>query len=164
MREYHDSIGAIEILPSNADTRRDMSEPHHGLASAALDDAAVRVLASHLNLVADLFDALDEGIALYRRDGTVVTGNATSRRWVGRAPGELRDAFFAVHIAPEALSEAAAMQRHVLESGENVAFATTFIHADGTRIPVDVKLIPARYQGAIVGVYGIARLREAQAF
>jgi PAS domain S-box-containing protein len=136
-----------------------MPEDSSGLTASALDDAAVRVLASQLNLNAALFDALPEGIALYRKDGIAVTGNVAARTLVGRTVAELRDAHFTVHIAREGWIDVATYHRAVLETGENAEFPTTFLHADGTRVPVTVTLIPARYQGAIVGIYGIARPR-----
>lgn len=126
-------------------------------ASSALDDAAVQILASQINMTLELFDALDDGIALYRRDGTVVTGNATARTMVGRTQAELRDAYFTIHIAPEDIASVLGTYRRLLATEAPVSFTTRFIHVDGTPIPVAVRLLPARYQGRMVGIYGIAR-------
>lgn len=126
-------------------------------ADAAMDDAAVRILASQINMTLELFDALDEGIALYRRDGTVVTGNATARTMVGRTQAELRDAYFTIHLAPGDFAKVLGFYQTLLATELPVEFDANFIHADGTPVPVHVRLLPARYQGRMVGIYGIAQ-------
>jgi PAS domain S-box-containing protein len=139
-----------------------MRVPPSGSAIAALDDADLLVLAGEFHAAPDLFDGLAEGIALYRCDGSIVTGNRASRRMVGRTAQELVGRHFSIHIAPSERERVAAHHRQLIETEEPVAFETKFIHADGSSIDAAVRLLPARSRGRLVGVLGIAQDLTAQ--
>ncbi len=139
-----------------------MNVPPSGSAAAALNDADLLVLAGEFHAAPDLFDGLAEGIALYRLDGSVVTGNRASRRMVGRTAHDLIGRHFSIHVAPDELERVAAMHVRLIESEEPVAFETKFIHADGSLLDVAVRLLPARSRGRLVGVLGIAHDLSAQ--
>ncbi len=139
-----------------------MRVPPSGSAAAALDDADLLVLAGEFHAAPDLFDGLAEGIALYRCDGSVVTGNRASRRMVGRTAHDLIGRHFSIHVAPSELERVAALHMQLIENEEPVSFETKFIHADGSLIDVAVRLLPARSRGRLVGVLGIAQDLTAQ--
>jgi diguanylate cyclase (GGDEF)-like protein/PAS domain S-box-containing protein len=133
-----------------------MSAPRSGSAAAALDDADLRMLAGEFQSAPDLFDGLTESIALYRRDGTIVTGNLTAKRLIGRSARELVGQHFSVHIAPQEVDRVSALYARLLADEEPISFETQFIHANGSLIDVEAKLLPARSRGRLVGILGIA--------
>jgi len=133
-----------------------------GSAAAALTDADLLLLAGEFLAKPDLFDGLSEGIALYRCDGTIVTGNRASRHMVGRSAHELLGRHFSIHVAPGEIARVTAAHIRLIETEEPVALETRFVHADGSPIDVAVRLLPARSRGRLVGVLGIAEDLTAQ--
>jgi hypothetical protein len=87
-----------------------------------------------------------------------MAGNAVARALVGdRLSNDLRGQTFHAHLPIEIALDAARQFARCVTSGELVEGDTWFLHSDGTHIPVRVRLVPARFDGEIVGVIGIAR-------
>ena len=113
------------------------------------------LLNTHLRLPA-LFEGCGDAIALYRLDGTIVAGNRAALDMVGATGTELLNAHFRTHVSD---GEARRIAHHFADAaaGGEPEFETVFLHRDGHNVAVWARLLPARVEGEIVGVYGYAR-------
>jgi diguanylate cyclase (GGDEF)-like protein/PAS domain S-box-containing protein len=125
------------------------------------DTDALSQLVQTLERLPALFALSHDAIALYAPDGTVVVGNDAARALVGAAGFELRGSHFSRHVGPGELED---VDRHFLAalSGKTAEFESVFTSRGGDAVDVIARLIPARADGKIVGVFGIARDVAAQ--
>jgi diguanylate cyclase (GGDEF)-like protein/PAS domain S-box-containing protein len=116
-----------------------------------------------LDRVPDVFRRSWDAIAIYDLEGRLVAGNAAARDLVGgQLASSLRGQHFNAHMAIDAARRSAREFARCVTSGRPVDGESHFREADGTPIPVRVRLVPARLDGTIVGVIGFARDTRAQ--
>jgi diguanylate cyclase (GGDEF)-like protein/PAS domain S-box-containing protein len=130
---------------------------HHDLP------AELRTYLELLDRVPEVFRRAWDAIAIYDLEGRLVAGNAAARALVGdRLADDLGGAHFTAHLPLGAATAAARMFAQVATSGETVNTESAFRDADGSPIPVSIRLVAARFEGKIVGVIGFARDIRAQ--
>jgi len=113
--------------------------------------ALVQLLERMPELYADSWDA----IVLYRLDGTIVAGNKRARSLV--RDSDLTGSHFFAHMSPDERMRAQAEFSAVVRTGLPREAETVFVLPDGRRLDVEGRLLPATVDGAMVGVFGIAR-------
>lgn len=113
------------------------------------------LLNTHARLPA-LFEGCGDAIALYRLDGTIAAGNRAALEMVGASGTELLNAHFRTHVSGSEAQRIAPFFAQAL-AGDEPEFETVFLHKDGHDVSVWARLLPARVEGEIVGVYGYAR-------
>lgn len=120
--------------------------------------APLREYLKQLEGIPELFRRSPEAIAIYDLDGRLIVGNAAARSLVGdELAGSLAGQHFSAHLPLSEATQAARLFAHVATTGESVDTEGWFRDAGGTPIPVMVRLVPARFDGEIVGVIGFAR-------
>lgn len=125
-----------------------MKEPTPGL----------RAYLALLDRVPEVFRRAWDAIAIYDLDGRIVAGNAAARRLIGAEFADgLIGQHFSSHLRLDEATAAARLFAHVVRSGEPLSAELSFIDGDRAPIPVTALLVPARYQGEVVGVIGFAR-------
>jgi diguanylate cyclase (GGDEF)-like protein/PAS domain S-box-containing protein len=113
------------------------------------------LLTTHSRLPA-LFEGCGDAIALYRLDGTIAAGNRAALDMVGATGEQLLNAHFQTHVSGSEAQRIAHFFAEAATGGEP-EFETAFMHREGHEITVWARLLPARVEGEIVGVYGYAR-------
>jgi diguanylate cyclase (GGDEF)-like protein/PAS domain S-box-containing protein len=99
-----------------------------------------------------------DAIAIYDLEGHLVAGNAVARALVGETLADtLRGTHFSEHLALDVAVRSARSFAECVTSGAIVEGETVFRDAEGTDIPVRMRLVPARLDDTIVGVIGFAR-------
>jgi diguanylate cyclase (GGDEF)-like protein/PAS domain S-box-containing protein len=125
--------------------------------------AALRTYLSHLEAAPEVFRRAWDAIAIYDLDGRLVVGNSAARKLVGDELAQsLAGAHFSAHLPLGEATAAARLFAQVATTGEPINTEGAFREADGSPIPVMVRLVPARLDGKIVGVIGFARDLRAQ--
>ncbi|MBV8333407.1 MAG: PAS domain S-box protein [Candidatus Eremiobacteraeota bacterium] len=109
---------------------------------------------------AAMFDNSIEMMCVYRTDGSIVRANrsALSRLGFGK---DVVGLGYDVHVAPEARDDVKRQFASTLGK-RPVEFATTFLTANGERVPVMASLAPIVVDGSVVGVVGSARDETAE--
>lgn len=116
-----------------------------------------------LDRAPEVFRRAWDAIAIYDLGGRLVAGNAAARALVGdRLADDLDGAHFTAHLPLGEATAAARIFAQVATSGDPVDTTGAFRDADGSPIPVSIRLVPARFDGKIVGVIGFARDIRAQ--
>ena len=128
------------------------SRPGSGL------EGLVRVLRDSL----DVYDLLQEGVALCAPDGTVVFANRAIYRLVGAERDGQPKPRLASFLAPGEQAAVEAAFAGVLETRAEAEVETAFAHADGSRIEVSVRLAPALAEEAFVGILAVVTDITAQ--
>jgi diguanylate cyclase (GGDEF)-like protein/PAS domain S-box-containing protein len=113
-------------------------------------------LVTLLERIPDLYVDSWDAIVVYRLDGTIVAGNRAARAFVPDEVNLLGSHFF-VHMSPDERVKAQTEFNAIIRNGEPRNFESVFALPGGRRINVDIRLLPARIDGVMVGVYGIAR-------
>jgi diguanylate cyclase (GGDEF)-like protein/PAS domain S-box-containing protein len=116
-----------------------------------------------LERVPETFRRSWDAIAIYDLEGRVMLGNAAARAMVGadRAAG-LQGRHFTAHLTLEAATKAARDFAHCVTLGQPVESQSVFVDGRGEAVPVDMRLVPARHKGQVVGVIGFARDQRAR--
>jgi len=110
----------------------------------------------------ELLEGLNDYVAVYDREGTIVSGNRKAGLLIGRRPETLIGEDFKIHVVPAEHERVQAAFSTILRGEATPEFETRFLHADGTEIHVLARLLPATHDGEIVGVYGIGTDLRAQ--
>ncbi|MHB8462148.1 MAG: PAS domain S-box protein, partial [Vulcanimicrobiaceae bacterium] len=116
---------------------------------------AQRALRESSEYFRSLFQGASDPMALYDLDGNIVRGNAASASLLGLS-AEVIGKPYTLHVAPEMRSSAEACFTNAL-LGRPVEFETIFLTAGNLRIPVLASLSPIKVDGAIVGIFGVAK-------
>jgi diguanylate cyclase (GGDEF)-like protein/PAS domain S-box-containing protein len=103
----------------------------------------------------DVYDRLNEGVALYAPDGVVAFANATIFRLVGDEPGSAPTIDFTDYLADDEQGPFNIAFAGVLESGTEAEIETTLHHLDGAHVDVSLRLAAAHADGKIAGVLAI---------
>jgi diguanylate cyclase (GGDEF)-like protein/PAS domain S-box-containing protein len=134
----------------------DMPGSSPGSAATPVRVDEVRLHVDDMYAVPQFFDGLAEGVAFYGLDGILTTGNVAARRMLGRSGRELIGTHWSAYVVPEDHEAVERFHRQVLETDAPAHFETQFLHADGSRIDVSVRLLPAHARGALLGFYALA--------
>ncbi len=119
---------------------------------------ALRDYLQLLQRVPESFRRSWDAIAIYDLEGRLVAGNAAARALVGDdLATALAGEHFTAHLAHDVARRSARAFAECVTSGKPVEGETVFRDAHGAPIPVRARLVPARLDGAIVGVIGFAR-------
>lgn len=111
----------------------------------------------------DLIRRSTDAIALYDLDGRLVYGNRAALAIVGAPATEtLIGRHFNDHMTLKEATAASRAFAHVATTGESVSFESEFQDAQGEAVPVSGRLIAARIDGNVVGVFGIAHDMSTQ--
>jgi diguanylate cyclase (GGDEF)-like protein/PAS domain S-box-containing protein len=103
-----------------------------------------------------LFYDQPQAIVLYDLDGRIVVGNTAAVTLLGHPQGTLVGSHFSAHLAPHCIAAAHRVSQQAA-LGEAQDFEAVFVHADGHPVNVSTTVIPARFGGEVVGLYGIVR-------
>jgi PAS domain S-box-containing protein len=117
--------------------------------------SALRGLVRALERYPSLFALSSDAVALYDRNGIIVAGNDAARALMGAS---LLGSHFDRHIAAEEIERTTSHAEAAFSTGP-VQFDSIFMNRFGEPIKVAVRLIPVIIDGAIVGVFGVARAR-----
>ncbi len=112
------------------------------------------------DLAESLFDASPDAIVLFDREGVVCAINDAACELVGYS----REEVLGVHVVEmvrRSDGPRVSLAREAALAGGTEHFETTARHRDGTIIPIECAIYPARRDGKIVGVY--AQVRDAVA-
>jgi diguanylate cyclase (GGDEF)-like protein/PAS domain S-box-containing protein len=119
---------------------------------------ALREYLALLDRVPEVFRRSWDAIAIYDIEGRLMAGNAAARKLIGQELATtVQGQHFNSHMSLDVARRAARQFAECVTSGKVMEGDSTFREADGTPIPVRVKLVPARLDGVIVGVIGFAR-------
>lgn len=116
-------------------------------------------------VVASLFEDTPDAVVLYDREGQVICTNESAQMLVGYAAPEIIGTSFREHINPVDYERVYVAIKTALVGGTD-HFDTSVRHKDGTIIPVEVYVYPARLRDEIIGIFAQARdimaLRSAE--
>ena len=114
---------------------------------------------------AALFDKNPEVLVLYGADGVLAEVNPAGSELTGFSTDEVRGTSFRDHI-PHGDRVRGEMAFEMARSGVADHFETTLRHKDGTLVPVEVSVIPAKIEGMVRAIFvqarDIAALRDAE--
>ena len=114
---------------------------------------------------AALFDKNPEVVVLYGADGVLADVNPAAVELTGFSIEEVRGSAFRDHI-PHSDRVRAEMAFEMARGGIADHFETTLRHKDGTLVPVEVSVIPAKIEGMVRAIFvqarDIAALRDAE--
>ena len=115
--------------------------------------------------VASLYEDTPDAVVLYDRDGCVVSANEAAELLVGLSAEEIVGMPYRNHIGRRDDERVAIAFQSALAGGTD-HFDLTIRHKDGSRLPLEVNIFPARFAEKIVGVFAQARdvmaLRSAE--
>lgn len=115
--------------------------------------------------VASLYADTPDAVVLYDRAGCVIAANEAAQFLTGFTLPEFIGASYEQHVASRDLDRIALGLRTALAGGTD-HFDTSAKHKDGSIIPVECYVFPARFGDEIVGVFAQARdivaLRSAE--
>ncbi len=115
--------------------------------------------------VASLYLDTPDAVVLYDVDGNTIAANDAARALTGFTQTELEGTSYRKQVAPEDLSRVDLAFKTALAGGTD-HFDTSAKHRDGTVVPVECYVFPARFNGEIVGIFAQARdiiaLRSAE--
>lgn len=115
--------------------------------------------------VASLYEDTPDSVVLYDRDGRAISANEAARKLTGFDLAEFAGAPYSKHIDPNDVERVDLAMRTALAGGTD-HFDTSAKHKDGSIIPVECYVFPAKFGGEIVGVFAQARdivaLRSAE--
>ena len=116
--------------------------------------------------VASMYQDTPDAVVLYDTDGTTIAANEAAQALTGYGPQEFIGSSYRTHIASGDKSRVEVALQTALAGGTD-HFDTSAKHRDGTVIPVECYVFPARFNGEIVGIFAQARdivaLRSAEA-
>jgi diguanylate cyclase (GGDEF)-like protein/PAS domain S-box-containing protein len=119
---------------------------------------ALRDYLTLLERVPETFSRAWDAIAIYDLEGRLIAGNPAAHALVGEDFAvALRGGHFTEHLALDVARQSARSFAECATSGNAVEVESLMRDARGASIPVRVRLVPARFDGAIVGVIGFAR-------
>lgn len=115
--------------------------------------------------VASLYADTPDTVVLYDVGGRAVAANEAAQLLTGFSADEFIGSAFDAHVAPRDLERVAVAFKTALAGGTD-HFDTSAKHKDGSIIPVECYVFPARFGDDIVGVFAQARdivaLRSAE--
>lgn len=115
--------------------------------------------------VASLYADTPDAIVLYDDAGHTITANEAALLMTGYRMDEVVGTRFSDHVAPRDLERVELALKTAL-AGSTDHFDTSARHKDGTIVPVECYVFPARFGDRIVGVFAQARdivaLRSAE--
>ena len=118
-----------------------------------------------LQALAALYHDTPDAVVLYDTRGLVVAANEAAQTLVGYTPPEFVATPYRNHVAPGDVGRVDVALQTALAGGTD-HFDTSVKHRDGTIVPVECYVYPARSDGKIVGVFAQARdivaLRSAE--
>lgn len=118
------------------------------------------------SVLAALFESHPDAIVVYDLDGFLVDANPAALEMGGFSIDELRGLHVTKQASPED-SEQVAIAAHIVRNGQSGHFETSVKRKDGTLVPVEVFIFPARGEdGKPQCIFAIARdvgaLRNAE--
>lgn len=115
--------------------------------------------------VASLYEDTPDAVVLYDRDGCVVSANEAAELLVGVSAEEIVGMPYRNHIGRRDDERVRIAFQAALAGGTD-HFDLTIRHKDGSHVPLEVNIFPARFAEQIVGVFAQARdvmaLRSAE--
>ncbi|HEY3363835.1 MAG TPA: EAL domain-containing protein [Symbiobacteriaceae bacterium] len=115
-----------------------------------------RLFAESEHLYQSLFAYSPDGVYALDRWGCFTRLNPACETISGFAAPELLGTSFAALMPPERLEVTRGQFRKTLE-GEATTFDTTIMHKSGRPVELNIMTVPIVENGAVVGVYGIAK-------
>ncbi len=119
------------------------------------DESGLASLVELLRRIPDLYFQSWDAIAIYRLDGTLVSGNKIARSFSGDV--DLAGSTFSSHMDAQERAMAQREFGEVVRTGKSTTGESVFSMPNGTKLNVEILLLPAHLDGVMVGVYGIAR-------
>ena len=124
-----------------------------------MDSADVR------DALASLYEDIPDAVLLYGRDGIAISANDPAYELSGFAVENLRGTHFKQHVAARDRDRVELAFATALAGGTD-HFESYIAHRDGSQVPIECNVFPARHNGQIVGVFAQARdliaLRSAE--
>ncbi len=112
-----------------------------------------------------LYEDTPDAVVLYDRSGTVIGANDAARHLTGYEIGEMLGSSYRLHVAPRD-RELVELAFQSALAGATDHFDTSVRHKDGSIVPVECYVFPARIGDRLVGVFAQARdivaLRSAE--
>lgn len=116
--------------------------------------------------VASLYADTPDAVVLYDCTGHTIAANEAAQLLSGYSPAEYIGSRYDLHVAPRDRERVQVALKTALAGGTD-HFDTSARHKDGSIIPVECYVFPARFNDEIVGVFAQARdivaLRSAEA-
>jgi two-component system, cell cycle sensor histidine kinase and response regulator CckA len=103
-----------------------------------------------------LFETSMDAVYAIGQDGRYTQANEACARMSGYPLEQFLRIGFDSVIAPDRLAETADLIRRTL-AGESHNFDTALVRPDGTRVEINVSIVPHHGPAGIIGVFGIAR-------
>jgi diguanylate cyclase (GGDEF)-like protein/PAS domain S-box-containing protein len=106
--------------------------------------------------VASLYADTPDAVVLYDRAGMTIAANEAAQLLTGYQPSEFVGTSYEKHVSKRDLDRVQLAIRSALAGGTD-HFDTSAMHKDGTIVPVECYVFPARFNDEIVGVFAQAR-------
>jgi len=131
-------------------------------SSRSVNRDGLNLLLGDLRSSAELFEGLNDCVVLYAPDGCWMACNRKAAQLVGHEPAELLGQQLGHFIPEKEKARVTSLFEAALRGEPLPELETHLVHADGSNLEVLLRLIPATFEGEIVGVYGIASDLRAQ--
>ena len=126
---------------------------------AEIDAAVLR------EAVASLYEDTPDAVVLYDREGLTIAANEAAQVLTGYHLSEVRGSHYRFHVARDDGERVDLAFRTALAGGTD-HFDTGTRHKDGSIVPVECYVFPAKFNGEVMGVFAQARdivaLRSAE--
>jgi diguanylate cyclase (GGDEF)-like protein/PAS domain S-box-containing protein len=109
-----------------------------------------------LQALAALYHDTPDAVVLYDAAGNVAAANEAAQSLVGFTPNEFLGTSFRKHVASEDVGRVELAVQTALAGGTD-HFDTSAKHRDGTIIPLECYVFPARSESKIIGIFVQAR-------
>jgi diguanylate cyclase (GGDEF)-like protein/PAS domain S-box-containing protein len=117
------------------------------------------------DLLASLYEGCPDAVAVYDRNGRMVSCNAAARELLGYAESDMAGTHYRHHVVPDDCKVVDEAFTSAL-SGFIEHFETVLRAKAGANVPAEVHLFPAKHNGQILGVFAQAHdmiaLRSAE--
>ena len=107
--------------------------------------------------VASMYQDTPDAVVLYDTSGHTIAANEAAQALTGYRPEEFVGSPYRLHMADESDLQRVDLAMRTALAGGTDHFDTHAKHRDGTVIPVECYVFPARFNGEIVGVFAQAR-------
>jgi diguanylate cyclase (GGDEF)-like protein/PAS domain S-box-containing protein len=119
------------------------------------DESGLASLVELIRRIPDLYFQSWDAIAIYRLDGTLVSGNKIARALSGDV--DLAGSNYLAHMDPQERATALREFGEVVRTGKPITGESVFSMPNGVKLNVEILLMPAHLDGVMVAIYGVAR-------
>jgi len=131
-------------------------------SSRSVNRDGLNLLVGKLRSSFELFEGLNDCVVVYAPDGRWMACNRKAAQLVGYEPAELQGQMLGRFVVESEKARIASLFAATLRGEAPPELETHLVHADGSSLEIMLRLVPATFDGEIVGVYGIASDLRAQ--